>query len=196
MARNEADITASERLQGGTALHEAAGSGNEGIVKLLLHSGATVDALDNFGATPLHRAAYNGHMETISLLRHHGAHLDHGFYHGAVAKESIEKDAYRECHRQWKAKDWIFTNLMAGSPLQHAVKNGQERTVRLLLSCDLNPNAAGQFEEVSYIKLPRVGTQRSLSYCWKMAPTSVQSMSLPQLIMAAQLFIQPRKVDI
>ena len=145
MARNEAEITASERLQGGTALHEAAGSGDEGVVKLLLQSGAMVDALDNFGATPIHRAAYNGHIETIRLLRQNGAHLDHGFYHGAVTREMVEKEAYRERQRQWKAKDWVFRNMMAGSPLRQAAKNGQEQAVRLLLSYDPNPNAAGQF---------------------------------------------------
>ena len=145
MARNEAEITASERLQGGTALHEAAGSGEEGVVKLLLQSGAMVDALDNFGATPLHRAAYYGHIETIKLLRQNGAHLDNGFYHGAVAREMFEKEAYRERHRQWKTKDWVFRNMMAGSPLRQAAKNGQEQAVRLLLSYDPNPNAAGQF---------------------------------------------------
>lgn len=145
MARNEAEITARERLQGGTALHEAAGSGDEGVVKLLLQSGAMVDALDNFGATPLHRAAYNGHIETIRLLRQNGAQLDHGFYHGTVTREMVEKEAYRERHRQWKAKDWVFRNMMAGSPLRQAAKNGQEQAVRLLLSYDLNPNAAGQF---------------------------------------------------
>ena len=145
MARNEAEITASQRLQGGTALHEAAGSGDEGVVKLLLQSGAMVDALDNFGATPIHRAAYNGHVETIRLLRQNGAHLDHGFYHGAVTREMVEKEAYRERQRQWKAKDWVFRNMMAGSPLRQAAKNGQEQAARLLLSYDPNPNAAGQF---------------------------------------------------
>ena len=145
MARNEAEITASERLQGGTALHEAASSGDQGVVKLLLQSGAMVDALDNFGAMPLHRAAFNGHMEIIRLLRQNGAHLENSFYHGAMAREMVEKEAYREHHRQWKAKDWVFRNMMAGSPLLQAAKNGQEQTVRLLLSYDPNPNTAGQF---------------------------------------------------
>ena len=143
MARNEADITASERLQGGTALHEAAAFGDEGVIKLLLQSGAIVDALDNFGATPLHRAAYSGHVETIRLLLQHGSHLDHSFYHRAVVRETIEKKAYRERHREWKAKDWVFRN-MAGSPLRQAIKNGQEQAVRLLLSYDPNSNVAGQ----------------------------------------------------
>ena len=145
MARNEAEITASERLQGGTALHEAAGSGNEGVVEFLLQSGAMVNALDNFGATPLHRAAHNGHIEIIRLLLQNGAHLDHGFYHRAVERKIIEKRAYLEHHRQWKAKDLVFRNLMAGSPLRQAAKNGQEQAVRLLLSYDPNPNTAGQF---------------------------------------------------
>ena len=145
MARNEAEMTASERLQGGTALHEAAGSGNECVVKLLLQSGAMADAVDNFGATPLHRAACNGHIEVIRLLRQNGAHSDHSFYHGAVAREIVEKEAYRERQWQWKAKDWVFRNMMGGSPLRQAAKNGHEQAVRLLLSYDPNPNAAGLF---------------------------------------------------
>ena len=145
VARNEAEITASERLQGGTALHQAAGSGDEGVVRLLLQSGAMENALDNFGATPLHRAAYNGHVEIIKILRENAALLDQSFYHGAVTRDTVEKKAYREHFRAWKANDWVFRNMMGGPPLRQAAKNGQEQAVRLLLSYDPNPNAAGQF---------------------------------------------------
>lgn len=46
-----------------TALHLSACQGEVGIVKLLLASGAEVDAENNLGSTPLNRAAVAGKIE-------------------------------------------------------------------------------------------------------------------------------------
>ena len=49
--------------EGRTALHAAAGAGNLPLVKLLLASGATLNAASSGGDIPLHDAARGGHVE-------------------------------------------------------------------------------------------------------------------------------------
>jgi microcompartment protein CcmK/EutM len=60
---------------GFTALHSAAGTGNEELVILLLEEGAGVNASDVSGATPLHEAAKRGHLKVPTLLLAHGAYV-------------------------------------------------------------------------------------------------------------------------
>jgi ankyrin repeat protein len=50
------------------------------IVKLLLETGATVDAKENDGSTPLWQAAYRGDEAIVKLLLEKGAAVD-----GAIA---------------------------------------------------------------------------------------------------------------
>lgn len=52
----------------GTALHEAARDGNEGIVNDLLEGGASVAAKDVDGRTPLHFAAQGGRSQIVQIL--------------------------------------------------------------------------------------------------------------------------------
>ena len=66
-----------------TALHEAARFGRPGVAKLLLRSGAEVDARDGEGRTPLHLAAATKHVVAgrdypgvVSLLLESGADAD------------------------------------------------------------------------------------------------------------------------
>jgi len=61
---------------GETALHKAANSGCEEVVKLLLANGAEVNAKSNKGHTPLHRVAARGHKKIAELLLAKGAKVD------------------------------------------------------------------------------------------------------------------------
>ena len=65
--------------QGFVALHFAAQEYFPGIVRLLLESGATVDAENDWGNTPLWTAVFNsqGRGEVIELLREWGADPTH-----------------------------------------------------------------------------------------------------------------------
>ena len=61
---------------GDTSLHVAAGCGHVAVVRLLLASGACVDAPSYDGSTPLHRAASKGSAEAAALLLAAGAAVD------------------------------------------------------------------------------------------------------------------------
>lgn len=56
-----------------TPLHLAAKKGNTETVKVLVSSGAEINALDEEGLTPLHLAAAGGHSEVVRLLIEAGA---------------------------------------------------------------------------------------------------------------------------
>lgn len=64
------------RSRGRTALSISASCGYEGIVKVLLESGADPNIPDDHGATPLLRAAESGHNTIIQILLHHEAGVD------------------------------------------------------------------------------------------------------------------------
>jgi len=59
-----------------TPLHNAAVRGRVDVARLLIDSGAKVDAADDRGRTPLIRAAEYGHAALVELLAGHGARLD------------------------------------------------------------------------------------------------------------------------
>lgn len=63
-----------------TPLHEAAASGHEAVIELLLRWGAAVDALDYQGETPLHYAARNCQMAAAHLLLRNNADIDAASY--------------------------------------------------------------------------------------------------------------------
>jgi len=59
-----------------TPLHWAASKGHIEIARLLLESGAGVNARDNNGNTPLHLAAFYCHVDILHLLVENGADLE------------------------------------------------------------------------------------------------------------------------
>ena len=59
-----------------TPLHCAAGSGDEGIIRLLVNAKANVNKTDTIGETPLHEAARNGNEGIIRLLVNAKANVD------------------------------------------------------------------------------------------------------------------------
>jgi ankyrin repeat protein len=72
-----ADVNATSRLTGGTALLNAAGHpGTTRIVKLMLDKGADAKVRDQVGFTPLLRASFNGDVETAKLLIDRGANVN------------------------------------------------------------------------------------------------------------------------
>lgn len=62
--------------EGITALHRAAGYGQEEMVKFLLDSKARVNVVDADGWTPLHNAASSGCLSIVKILLAHGANVE------------------------------------------------------------------------------------------------------------------------
>lgn len=59
-----------------TSLHHACFAGHANIVKLLLESGAVVDAKTSHGVTPLMRAIQSCRPECVKLLLEAGADIE------------------------------------------------------------------------------------------------------------------------
>lgn len=78
-------------------LLDAAGIGNEAVVKLLLEQGAECESRDKDGQTPLALAAKNGHEAVVKLLLEHGADINaqNGEYGIALQAASFEGYAKR-----------------------------------------------------------------------------------------------------
>lgn len=75
-----------EASEGGqlTALHIAAFSGNDEIVRYLIAHGASLDALDKKEGTPLHTAIRKGHLTTVEILLEAGADVQRHTSEGTV----------------------------------------------------------------------------------------------------------------
>jgi hypothetical protein len=70
------NVNVKEYWSGRTPLHYAAENGRVEIVRLLLQSGAEVNARSNDGRTPLNLAAFYGHVDILHLLVENGADLE------------------------------------------------------------------------------------------------------------------------
>ena len=73
LLKEGADVNGRVSLDKQTSLHGAAESGKAGVARLLIESGADLDAPDYRSFTPLHRAAAAGQAKLVELLLSHGA---------------------------------------------------------------------------------------------------------------------------
>ncbi len=83
-----------KNLGGATALHLACRENNFEIIKILVESGADVNAVDNEGWTPLMRAALAGNKDSINLLLDKGAQ---GNYINSIGESAIIHAALSNC---------------------------------------------------------------------------------------------------
>lgn len=60
-------VSATHKTHGWTSLHRAAQFGHSGVVKLLLESGSSIDAVDRNHNTALHAAA-SGHLFSLTCM--------------------------------------------------------------------------------------------------------------------------------
>ncbi|XP_070570370.1 serine/threonine-protein phosphatase 6 regulatory ankyrin repeat subunit B-like isoform X2 [Ptychodera flava] len=129
-----------------TPLHWAAGEGNMDIVRLLLKSGANINArTSETGLTPLHQAAISGHSETIEFL----------LLNGAVIEAKDKKDGQTALHLaasqgHRNAVEILIENgadvgakdtETKSTPLHAAAANGQTESAHLLLQYEADINA-------------------------------------------------------
>jgi ankyrin repeat protein len=130
---------------GWTALQVAASEGHEGVVKLLLHKGADVNAQGGDYGNALEAASWPGHEAVVKLLLDAGADFnaqggDYGnalqmaSYKGHDAVVKLLLDAGADVNAQ---------GGYYGNALQTASWGGHEAVVRLLLNKDADVNAQG-----------------------------------------------------
>ncbi|EHK96585.1 putative Ankyrin repeat domain-containing protein 50 [Glarea lozoyensis 74030] len=134
---NKADME-SEDSDGGTALHAASERGHENVVKLLLKTGAKVNATDIDGGTALHRASWNGHLVVVQLLLDAKADVkarySYGFREGSKSpsRDSSGEEVVVRLLME-KGAEVAAKYYQGGTALHWAAWSGHEEVVRLLL---------------------------------------------------------------
>jgi ankyrin repeat protein len=117
----EAAQVRTERLRGGTALHEAVAADHIPVVSFLLDHEAKVDAMDNFGGTALQRATAQGNSRIVKALLHAGADVNRRYQLKAVSKIFSSTRCGGVDHSP------------GGTPLHQAAKDGNIEIGQILL---------------------------------------------------------------
>ncbi|ETS79005.1 hypothetical protein PFICI_08858 [Pestalotiopsis fici W106-1] len=118
----------------GTPLVLACGRGHMETTRLLLESGANINAKNKDGATALLMAAGYGHWKTVQLLLENGAELEARVDIGTpLVRAFYNYDGGIECGVDDQAVDINTNGHNGGTALFMAAGSGDVTTVRLLL---------------------------------------------------------------
>lgn len=147
-----------EHYDGCAVIHQAAGSGNETVMLLLLKLGANTGIKTReYGSTALHVAAELGHENVVRMLLDHGAdvstpshehaqtalHLAAACGHEAVTRLLLDRGANPEARSEGNGY----------TALQLAAHNGHEAVVRVLLEKGADAAAKTYYEEETALDL-------------------------------------------
>lgn len=121
---------------GSTALHVAAAQGHEGMVDLLVHYNARIDAFDALGSTPLHEAAAQNHGRTAVVLLRLRADPAIETRDGLVAADVAAQEDADEVLRALYDAGYDFNSEPGrlGTPLEIAERAGARAAVNFLSS--------------------------------------------------------------
>ncbi|KAJ9644081.1 hypothetical protein H2199_003949 [Coniosporium tulheliwenetii] len=147
--------------RGRTALHWAARSGKEAVVRLLVEKGADPRAKDKHGWTALHQAARSGKEAVVRLLLENGADLHAKDKHGetvlhwavfggeeAVVRLLVENGADPRAKTEY-----------GETALHWAARSGKEAVVRLLVEKGADPRAKDKDGETALHWAARSGKE-------------------------------------
>ncbi|KAJ6120116.1 hypothetical protein N7523_004396 [Penicillium sp. IBT 18751x] len=128
-------------------LLDAAGIGDEVVVRLLLEEGAERESKDEDGQTPLAWAAKNGHEAVVRLLLEKGAERESKDIDGQMPLALAAKNGHEAVVRLLleKGADVNAQGGFYGNALQAASHKGYEMVVRILLDRGADVNAQGGF---------------------------------------------------
>jgi len=128
------------KQSGRTPLHLAASRGHLDVARLLVESGADVDARSEFGYTPLHVAAMEGYLDVARLLVESGADVDARDKKGRTPLDLARKGGHREVMK-------LLKSARRGRLVQPAKQRPVEsqRVEQLLVSVEAPQLAAGEW---------------------------------------------------
>ncbi|KAG2630533.1 hypothetical protein PVAP13_3KG531100 [Panicum virgatum] len=135
--------------EGQTTLHNAAQTGHNEAVILLLSRGVDVDPINYRGGTPLHLAAGMGHDQAVKALLEHGAdpnRVAHGIFPPLMMACSAGSLKCMKTLVRGGA-DAKFRSPYGPSLLMKAVMDGSADTVKFLLETGADPNIFDEFGE-------------------------------------------------
>jgi ankyrin repeat protein len=149
-----ANLEAPMETRGGeTALHVAVEIGDVGMLRLLVESGADVDAIDGNGQNALHHAARLGKVEVLRFLKAAGSWLhtpDRGGWNVLhIATSAGFAPAVAEI-LAWDAVDVNAESKGRATALHIASGKGFLKIAKMLVGAGANVNAAGVVEGESF----------------------------------------------
>jgi len=129
---------------GGTLLHEAARQGHTEIARLLITSGAEVDAR-YIGATPLFEASDRGHVDVAELLIADGADINARDSYGSTPLQAAASQGHTDIVKMLLSKGADVKTRTDGNfnftPLHSAALAGHKTIVEMLISTGADVNA-------------------------------------------------------
>jgi len=117
------------------------------LVKLLLQSGANINAINNYGKTPLHIATENSNLKILQLLIKNGADINITDNYGKTAY-NIAKDKINQKPAEFLIKSGAKNNSKLDSLFVIAVKNNNYEKAKKLLKEGANIHARDKSEYV------------------------------------------------
>jgi ankyrin repeat protein len=127
---------------GNTALQAASAQGHRNIVRLLLQSGADVNAQGANGSA-LYAAVKNGSEEIVKFLIKHGADVNAQGVNGSALYAAVKSGYYRIVRMLLVARADANAQEANGNVLHAAVENDSAYIVELLLGHGADVNAQG-----------------------------------------------------
>ncbi|XP_066156518.1 protein fem-1 homolog C [Euwallacea fornicatus] len=128
-----------------TPLWCAAVSGKLSIVKLLIRSGADINAVSDSGSTPIRSACFMTHFEVVKYLVLHGADINKSNHNGGTCLiNSVQSPNL--CHFLLKhGADVNAKDIQNKTALHYAIQEHRLETTKLLLKYGADYNAKSRY---------------------------------------------------
>lgn len=122
---------------GNTLLHIASGNNSPDVIRILIKSGARINAQNLKKNTPLQDAATKGHVEAVEALLELGANMYCPSQDGDTPAHNAARWGHIDCVRAFINKGFYFRiRDFRGQTILHAAISSNEKMVKYLLEQD------------------------------------------------------------